>query len=82
MTVPTDSVEAKSDATGEIEDRLTSYLEAVEAEQETVEEILDDLDDLPDDEALDQEERADVFPSAFPLEKFRNGEWDGGDDGE
>lgn len=70
MTTDPDSEEAHTEAVGVIVERLEEYLDVLEDEQGTVENILGDLEDAHDEAALTREEYRQVFPATMPLEEW------------
>ncbi|ALJ99667.1 hypothetical protein BGV91_gp04 [Haloarcula californiae icosahedral virus 1] len=70
MTAEEGSEEAHTERVSVIADRLDEYLDVLEDERETVEAVLDDLEDAPDDECLTREEYRQVFPRTMPMEEW------------
>jgi predicted transcriptional regulator len=70
VTVEPDSDEAKTEEVGTITERLEEYLEVLDDEQEVVRQVLEDLEDAPDGDALTREEYRQVFPATMPLEEW------------
>ena len=70
MTADPESEEAHTETVGVISDRLDEYLDVLEDERETVENVLGDLEDAPDDQALTREEYRQVFPATMPMEEW------------
>ncbi|AAY24931.1 ORF 5 [Haloarcula hispanica virus SH1] len=70
MTVEPDDDDAHTYQVGVMAERLDEYLDVLEEERETVEAILADLEDAPDDECLTREEYRQVFPATMPTEEW------------
>jgi len=70
MTAEEGSEVAHTERVAVIADRLDDYLDVLEDERETVEAVLSDLEDAPDDECLTREEYRQVFPRTMPMEEW------------
>jgi len=70
MTAEEGSEEGHTERVAVIADRLDDYLDVLEDERETVEAVLSDLEDAPDDECLTREEYRQVFPRTMPMEEW------------
>lgn len=70
MTAAPDSEDAHTERTSVISERLDKYLDVLEEERETVENILGDLEDAPDEQALTREEYRQIFPASMPMEEW------------
>jgi len=70
MTAEEGSEEAHTERTSVIAERLEEYLDVLEEERETIEAVLDDLEDAPYDECLTREEYRRVFPATMPMEEW------------
>lgn len=70
MTVEPSSEEARTERVAVITERLEEYLDVLEDERETVEAVLSDLEDAPDEECLTRDEYRKVFPATMPTEEW------------